>query len=325
MINNINHFLYKKIYKGWFILLLQDILKEFLFEIQIKQYTTRTQKGYKNNNTLFHNWLKSEYQITELEDITHQHIKQYIAYLQNKGRKPTYTNGILKNIRSFFEYSVSEGYLAKNPCKQVKWAKEGKVVINSFNSIEVSKMLDVYNYSDYLNARNKCILATFFDTGIRNLELCELTRMDIRETIIKIIGKGNKERYVSISPALKKIMIKYERIRDYYFCDHILEYDNYFLSNRAKPLTVEAIERVVKIAGEKASIRKEIRCSPHTCRHFFAQEQLRNNLDVYSLSRLLGHESISITKRYLQSIKDEDILKMSIKTSPLMNLNGGKK
>ena len=67
-------------------------------------------------------------------------------------------------------------------------------------------------------------------------------------------------------------------------------------------------------------VRTEIRCSPHTCRHYFAQAQLRNGLDVYSLSRLLGHEDISITKRYLQGLNDRNIVERSIKTSPLMNL-----
>ena len=78
------------------------------------------------------------------------------------------------------------------------------------------------------------------------------------------------------------------------------------------------------IAGKIAGVRDEIRCSPHTIRHWYSQEQLRNGLDVYSLSRLLGHEDITITKRYLQSIKDEDIIDLSLKTSPLMNVKRGK-
>lgn len=115
-------------------------------------------------------------------------------------------------------------------------------------------------------------------------------------------------------------MIKYERIRDAYLKDDIIHYDNYFLSSRNKPLTVEAVERVVKIASKGAKVRDDVRCSPHTCRHFYSQAQLRNGLDVYSLSRLLGHEDIAITKRYLQSIKDKDVVELGVKSSPLMNL-----
>ena len=115
-------------------------------------------------------------------------------------------------------------------------------------------------------------------------------------------------------------MIKYERIRDAYLKDNILHYDNYFLSYRNKPLTTEAVERVVRLAGKEAKVSDNIRCSPHTCRHYYAQAQLRNGLDVYSLSRLLGHETVDITKRYLQGLKDREVLELSVKTSPLMNL-----
>lgn len=74
------------------------------------------------------------------------------------------------------------------------------------------------------------------------------------------------------------------------------------------------------IAGEQAKVSDTIRCSPHTCRHTFAQMQLKNGLDIYALSRLMGHTNISITQRYLEGIKDREILKAGNKTSPLMNL-----
>lgn len=181
-------------------------------------------------------------------------------------------------------------------------------------------MLGVYNYKNYLETRNKCIMAVLFDTGIRNLERCTLGMLDIKDTVIYIKGKGRKERVVPISPMLKKIMIKHERVREEYIKGSIIKYDAYFLSYRGKRMTDEAIERIVKLCSKEAKIRSEIRCSPHTCRHYFAQAQLRNGLDVYSLSRLLGHEDISITKRYLQGLEDKNIIEISVKTSLLMNL-----
>ena len=114
-------------------------------------------------------------------------------------------------------------------------------------------------------------------------------------------------------------MFKYEQKR-VLFVKERYEHQYYFLSQKGKMLTPEAIERVVKTCGREANIRKDIRCSPHTCRHYYAQAQLRNGLDVYSVSRLLGHEDIGITKRYLQSLQDEDVLSRAIKSSPLMNI-----
>ena len=122
------------------------------------------------------------------------------------------------------------------------------------------------------------------------------------------------------SGSVKKLMLKYERMRGAYFLDHKLGYDNYFLSRTGRPLTKEAVEHIFNQANERAKVRSTIRCSPHTARHYYAQTNLRNGLDVYSLSRLLGHENINITKRYLQSIQDESIVTMAAKSSPLSNL-----
>lgn len=142
----------------------------------------------------------------------------------------------------------------------------------------------------------------------------------MRDSYIVIWGKGNKERVVHKSPYLEKILFRYERAREAYFEDKGAKPDNYFLSRTGCPLTVEAVEHIVKRAGEGANISNEIRCSPHTCRHWFSQTQLKNGLDIYSLSRLLGHSNIKITQRYLESMKDYDVLEKSAATSPLMNL-----
>lgn len=300
-------------------MLINDVYREYMYEIKTKNYSERTIKGYKNNLNKFFNYCKLEYEIVEIEEINHIHIKQYLNYLKNKNLSETYINTILKNIRSFYAYCYKEEYCL-NIAKKVSFLRENKVIIESFTDAEVRKMLDSYKMDTYINARNKCILAVLIDTGIRNSELCGITMIDVKETVMLIFGKGRKERIVPISPMLKKIMIKYERIRAEYLRNNLLPYNNYFLSYRCKPLTVEAVERVLRIAGERARVRDTIRCSPHTCRHYFAQTQLRNGLDIYSLSRLLGHETVNITKRYLQSIKDEKIIEISMSTSPLMNL-----
>lgn len=300
-------------------MLLDDVFKEYLYEIRIRNYTERTIKGYKNNLNKFFTYCKTELEIVELEEITHLHIKKYLNYLKSKDLSFSYINGILKNIRSFYAYCYKEEYCL-NIAKKVEFLKENKVIIKTFNDNEVRRLLEAFKMDSYINARNKCIIRLLFDTGIRNFELCNIKKIDVKETVIYIYGKGRKERIVPISPQLKKIMIKYERIRDNYLKDDILNFDNYFLSFRNKPLTIEAVERVLRLAGEKAKVRSEIRCSPHTCRHYFAQAQLKNGLDVYSLSRLLGHEKIDITKRYLQSLQDKDIVELSTATSPLMNL-----
>lgn len=296
--------------------------KEYLYELDIKNYSPRTIKGYKNNNKAFLNYLKNEFEIEEVDDITSKHIKSYLMNMKKKGLKELYINSVHKCMRSFFRFMVEEGYIAekRNPILSVKFMREPKVIIKTFNDDEIKRMINVHTKMDYLNLRNRLIIMCFVDLGIRNLELCSLTHLDIMETVIKVHGKGNKERYLYISPLLKKTMIKYERVKHEYFKDKAMIDSNYFLSRNGKMLTVTAIEKIIKEVGQKAKVRDSIRCSPHTIRHYYAQKQLRLGLDVYSLSRLLGHESTVITTRYLQSLNDENIVELASSTSPLSNL-----
>ncbi len=303
-------------------MLLKDVLEEFAIELEIQNYSLRTIKSYRNNNLLMFTFIKNEYGITEVEQVKPAHIKQYIRFLQKNKRKTSYINGVIKTFRAFFKYAYKEEYIETNLMDKVGWVREQKVIINTFTDLEVAEMMEVYKGTDYLPIRNKCIMAFLFDTGIRCSELCNITNKDVRENTILIRnGKGNKQRVVPISPYLKKLIMRYVRCRDQKFRDRKIDENTpFFLSYRFRNLTVEGVERIVKICGQKANVRKEIRCSPHTCRHYFAQSQLRNGLDIYSLSRLLGHENIAITKRYLQGLKDIEIIEMSARTSPLMNL-----
>lgn len=303
-------------------MLLKQLLKEFILDLEIRNYSKRTIKGYRNNNLLMFTYLLKEFDVEKVEDVRTTHIKSYIKFLQKQGRKTTYINGIIKCFRAFFKYAIEEEVIQINPMLKVGWLKEGNPIINTFTKEEVSNMLKVYNKNDYMSIRNKTILVILFDTGIRCLELCSLKNKDIKDNYLTVImGKGKKDRRVSISPFTRKIILRYLRCRDIFFQNRIIDENTpFFLSYRFNPLTIEAVERVVKICGQKANIRKEIRCSPHTIRHWFSQQQLKNGLDVYSLSRLLGHTNTTITTRYLQSITDSEIVETSIKTSPLMNL-----
>ena len=125
-------------------------------------------------------------------------------------------------------------------------------------------------------------------------------------------------RYVPLTPSINKALIRYTRARGSYILDkHQYETRYLFLSQKGKKLTPETIERIVKDCGEQSGVRAEIRCSPHTCRHYYAQTQLKNGCDLFTVSRLLGHSNINITKRYLNSMDLYDIMEQAQKTSPL--------
>lgn len=301
-------------------MLARECLDEFKVECDLRRLSQRTTKGYYNSTALFLTYLENHGNATTLESIGTQHIKKYLQYLIEKNLSASYINGILKCIRAFFKYAYVEGYITTNPSLRVNWQREGKVLIETFTDEEVCSMLNVFDYSGYLSARNKLILALAFDTGARNTEICSIMEEDIKDNVILIHGKGNKERHVPLTPYLKKVVMKYQRIKKLYFENKYIPYQNLLLSRTGRPLTKEAVEHIFHQAASKAEVRSSIRCSPHTARHYYAQTNLRNGLDVYSLSRLLGHENINITKRYLQSLQDSSIVEMAVNTSPLRNI-----
>jgi integrase/recombinase XerD len=298
-----------------------DLVKEFIFDCRMTRYSERTIKGYLNNNLGLFKFISNEYGIVDVEETNHIAIRGYVEFLTNKGLKETYINGLIKCFRSYFAYCVREEYILHNPAQKIRFQKEPIIMINTFINEEVKRMVNYFNGSSFLDIRNKLIMVILCDTGIRNYELCNLKLSDIRETYINIMGKGKKVRHVPITAIINKHLIKYMRVRENYIKDKI-NYDEEFLllSRTGRQLTIGTLENVVEACGEACNIRREIRISPHTCRHYYAQAQLKNGCDLFTVSRLLGHSNINITKRYLQSMQDSDILEMGAKTSPLMNL-----
>lgn len=297
------------------------IQKEFLYDCEVRNLSKRTINGYRLNMNRCFRYLEEEYEVNEIEEITGQQLKAFASYLHGLELKETYINSILKAMNSFLIYCLKEGYLLNNPMAKVSYLKEPIPIIITFNDQEVKKMIAYFSGKRFLDVRNKLMMTMFFDTGIRNTELCELLTTDIRGSYILIHGKGNKERIVPISPILQKAIIKYNNIRKIYIKDKVkYQTEYFFLSQKGRMLTKEATEHIVKNCGIACGVRDEIRCSPHTCRHYFAQAQLKNGCDLYTLSRLLGHSDINITKVYLRSIQTDDFLDMTVATSPLMNL-----
>lgn len=195
---------------GGVFLLLKELLKEFILELEIKNYSKRTLKSYKNNNLLMFTYLEKEFEAVEVENVKTRHIKSYIKFLERQGRKTSYINGLIKCFRAFFKYVVDEEILSLNPMARVGWVREGKVIINTFNDEEVSKMINIFKGRDYIDIRNKTIIAFLLDTGIRNLELCNIRNIDVNENNLTIRqGKGRKDRRVALSPYLRKVIIRY--------------------------------------------------------------------------------------------------------------------
>ena len=290
-------------------------VEEFLYAKKIENQTERTLRGYNNALNLFAKWLEKEWTIDELEKIRVVHLKQYVAYHLKMGHKATYVNGIIKILRAFFKYTNGEDY-TDIAYEKVAWVREEKPVIKAFSAQDARQLLEYYDNKSYLSCRNRTIITMFLETGIRCKELIDMQPEDIKENYILIHGKNHKERLVPITPYLGKQLAKY-RVR----IEHQFELkspdNNFFLSVKGKKLTNSAIERLIKIAGQGI---QDARVSPHTFRHFYAQTQLKNGMDIYTLSRLLGHEKVSITQIYLQNMQDAQIVENAVNRSVIASL-----
>lgn len=301
-------------------MLLADACTEYVFSCKVRRLSEKTIDNYRKQILYWNRYLDEVCDVQELEKVRAIHIKNFVALKQKDKRKPAYINDLLKAYRSFFNYCVEEGYIEESPLAKVKNVKEPKVIINTFTLAEIKKMLEYYHGADYISVRNRTILATFFDSGIRCAELMSLTDDKVREDYMLIHGKGDKERVVPKSPYLTKCMIRYQRTKESYFAGKLPPQGYTFLSKTGKKLTHEAVAKIVRNASRAAQVDKSVRASPHTCRHTFAQLQLKDGIDLYTLSRLMGHENIAITQRYLRGMKDDSILQEGNKHSPLMRL-----
>lgn len=299
-------------------MLLKNVQEEFVFHCQYRNLSPRTIKNYSKQIDYLIRFLQ-EKGIEHIQDVERVHIKTFLLGMQRTGHTPNYVNDLLKAYKVFFRYAYNEGYTKTLLTEKIRNMRSPKVIIRTFSEQELKKMSNYYQGYDYLNIRNKVIMLLLIDTGIRLSELIGLKKEQLKYDYIIIRGKGDKERVVPKSPLLGKWLIKFLTVRESYFAYHAIP-DNIFLSRNGKPLTSTMIDNIVKRAGRNCGVSEDIRVSAHTFRHTYAQYQLKNGLDIYSLSRLLGHENIAITQTYLNGMKDKEVLQQAQSTSPLMNL-----
>lgn len=302
--------------KGVRFMKIESCIKDYLVELEIRKYSENTRKKYKIQLGIFLKWC-NEQGIEYMDDVRMPIVKQYTQHLIQKGLKGSTINLYLKVIKVFIKYCHDEEYGGFNTdTKKLSFVKQDKPVLPTFKVKDVREMLDTCKGNSFRDIRDRTILTLFFDTGIRLAELLSIKETDIFDDYIMIIGKNSKQRMIPITPMFKKALFRYIRAKDSYFeGKQISSY--LFLSYRGKRLTPSAVDKMIKERGKHI---EGVRVSPHTCRHFFAQQQIKMGTDIYTISRLLGHENITITQVYLNSLKDKDIVTMAKNNSVLMNM-----
>lgn len=300
-------------------------LEELLLTKESENYTPGTIKNYRSGLTVFANFCMSKYHLMSPEGVTKKMVRDFILDLK-KTHTAGYCNSRLSLIRSYFDFLVNEEYIEEwqDPTRRIKFMETDNKIIVPFSDDEVKGLIDAAsrNKNAYMSARDKLMVMILADCGLRVNELVTLLDKNVnKDSIFVHKAKRRKQRLVYVTPPVARQIIKYRRIRDAYFESKGIKPHENFLRNRdGQPLKNDGVQKMLKKLALKCDIRPTVRVSPHTFRHFFAQSQLKNGIDIYSLSKLLGHDSINTTQEYLKGLADEQLVQNAIATSPLLNM-----
>jgi integrase/recombinase XerD len=206
---------------------------------------------------------------------------------------------IISGLNSFFSYLVFEDYRSENPMELIESPKLGRKLPDTLSLEEINELIKAIDLSKPEGERNRAMLETLYGCGLRVSELIHLQISDLffEEDFIKVTGKGDKQRFVPISPLNKKyIGIYRHQVRVHQKIQKGSE-DILFLNRRGKGLSRAMIFTIIRQLSEKIGLKKVI--SPHTFRHSFATHLLENGADLRAIQQMLGHESITTTEIYM--------------------------
>lgn len=224
---------------------------------------------------------------------------QEFIYQIAKELNPRSQARIISGLRSFFEYLVFEDYRNTNPTNLIESPKVGRKLPDTLSEEDINTLIEAIDLSKPFGERNRTIIETLYSCGLRVSELIHLKLSDLffDEGFIKVIGKGNKERFVPIHYIAKKYITFYiTKLRSKVKPKKGFE-DTLFLNRRGSALTRQMIFTILKQLAEKINLDKKI--SPHTLRHSFATHLLKNGADLRAIQQMLGHESITTTEIYV--------------------------
>ena len=225
-------------------------------------------------------------------------IQQFI-YEIAKEISPRSQARIISGLRSYFDYLIFENYRATNPTDLIETPKIGIKLPDTLSKEEIDSLISAVDLSKGDGERNRAMLETMYGCGLRVSELIDLKISDLffDEGFIKIVGKGNKERFVPIHLSAQNYIVLYmNEIRSHLPIKKGYE-DTLFLNRRGKSLSRQMIFMIIKDLAIKINLNKKI--SPHTLRHSFATHLLKNGADLRSIQQMLGHESITTTEVYV--------------------------
>lgn len=275
----------------------KNALQDYQYYLKIeKGFSENTIASYSNDIKKLIRYLEEHAISVSPLEINEEQLKDFI-YKKSKELNPRSQARLISGLRNFFDYLIFEEQRTANPTDLLEAPKIGRVLPDTLDLDDINKLMAVFDLGDALEARNRVILETMYSCGLRVSELINLKLSDLffDEGFIRVLGKGNKQRFVPINENTEQLITHFKNtIRTK--TPAVGHEDIVFLNRRHKQLTRNMIFIIVKNAASKARIEKTI--SPHTFRHSFATHLLENGADLRAIQQMLGHESITTTEIY---------------------------
>ncbi len=225
-------------------------------------------------------------------------LRGWLAELHDRHLSKTSVARKLAAVRSFFQFCLKRRILDDNPAKIVSRPKLDSPVPGFLSESEIGQFLDLPDSEDRLGPRDRAIFEMFYATGIRVSELVGLDLADVGldERLIRVRGKGRKERIVPFGRTARECLAVYLKTRPGFIMNGNFDEPAVFLNYRGERISARSVERLVSKYIRRTSVRRKI--SPHSLRHSFATHLLGRGADLRVIQELLGHSSLATTQKY---------------------------
>ena len=268
-----------------------------------RNYSERTVSSYRRDLVLFRQFLKDTDVELDLLTADRDTVRLWVVDMMDKGDATTTVNRKLSTLRSFYRYLRMKGILESSPVQGIKGPKNKKPLPQFVKESEMNELLDETDLgSGFIGVRNKTVIATFYETGMRMAELIGLDDRDIDfgTRTIKVTGKRDKQRFIPFGQDLENQLRSYIEARTQEFGQTS---GAFFLSPKGERIPRHQVYLLVKDALTKVSaVAKK---SPHVLRHTFATSMLNHDAELGAVKELLGHNSLQTTEIYVHTTFQE--------------------
>ena len=283
----------------------ERVIEGFLDQIWMeKGISDNSLAAYRLDLKTFAAWLAEARPELSLTEVTRVDLLEYIERRSKAGIKPRSAARALSALRAFYQIQTRESRMMENPTLRIRLPKIGRALPKSLTEDDVLSLLEAPDVKSNLGMRDRTMLELMYATGLRVSELVELTvsEVNLRQGVVRVRGKGGKERLVPVGAAALAWIGQYlQESRPYLLAGKAVT-DAFFPSNRAIAMTRQTFWHLVKKYALVAGISKPL--SPHTLRHAFATHLINHGADLRVVQLLLGHSDLSTTQIYTHVAKE---------------------